>query len=104
LMAVLLHGTRVPIAPWEQAAHLLNYGFSTPSGTQVGTLIAPDPSLMASSASEHNRQNNGIHAAQIIESADALPVRVGVGVVGTIIVFGLIMMARSINRRPSMEL
>jgi len=27
-------------------------------------------------------------------------VRVGVGVVGTIIVFGLIMVARSMNRRP----
>ena len=32
LMAVLLHGTRQPIAPWEQAAHLLDYGFSTPAG------------------------------------------------------------------------
>ena len=28
LVAVLLHGTRVPIAPWEQAAHLLDYGLA----------------------------------------------------------------------------
>src|SRR5690349_1212591 len=47
LVAVLLHGTRQPIAPWEQAAHLLDYGFSTPPGTKVGTLIEPDPSLVA---------------------------------------------------------
>ena len=47
LVAVLMHGTRQPIAPWEQAAHLLDYGFATAPGTQVGTLIEPDPSLVA---------------------------------------------------------
>lgn len=47
LVAVLLHGTRQPIAPWEQAAHLLDYGFATPPGTQIGTLVEPDPSLVA---------------------------------------------------------
>ena len=40
-----MHGTRLPIAPWEQAAHLLDYGFATAPGTKVGTLIDPDPSL-----------------------------------------------------------
>ena len=99
LVAVLLHGTRQPIAPWEQAAHLLDYGFGTPLGTQVGTLIEPDPSLLpARHDSAADRQ--GARAAGFIPSADALPVRVGVGVVGTIIVFGLIMVARSMNRRP----
>ena len=33
LVAVLLKGTRQPIAPWEQAARLLDYGFATPPGT-----------------------------------------------------------------------
>ena len=47
LVAVLLRGTRQPIAPWEQAAHLLDYGFATAPGTKVGTLIEPDPSLLA---------------------------------------------------------
>ena len=47
LVAVLMHGTRQPIAPWEQAAHLLDYGFATAPGTKVGTLIEPDPSLVA---------------------------------------------------------
>ena len=46
LVAVMLRGTRVPIAPWEQAAHLLDYGFATAPGTKVGSLIEPDPSLV----------------------------------------------------------
>jgi serine-type D-Ala-D-Ala carboxypeptidase (penicillin-binding protein 5/6) len=101
LMAVLLHGTRQPIAPWEQAAHLLDYGFSTPQGTQVGTLIEPDPSLLPTRHdSAADRQGNGAQAAGLIPSADALPVRVGVAVIGTIVVFSLIMVARSMNRRP----
>jgi D-alanyl-D-alanine carboxypeptidase (penicillin-binding protein 5/6) len=101
LVAVLLHGTRQPIAPWEQAAHLLDYGFSTPLGTQVGTLIEPDPSLLTTKHdSAADRQGNGAQAAGLIPSADALPVRVGVAVVGTIVVFSLIMVARSMNRRP----
>ncbi len=100
-MAVLLHGTRQPIAPWEQAAHLLDYGFSTPRGTQVGTLIEPDPSLLPTRHDgAADRPGAGAQAAGFMPSADALPVRVGVGVIGTIIVFSLIMVARSLNRRP----
>ncbi|WP_459974550.1 D-alanyl-D-alanine carboxypeptidase family protein [Mycobacterium sp. MUNTM1] len=101
LVAVLLHGTRVPIAPWEQAAHLLDYGFSTPQGTQVGSLIAPDPSLASAKhdAAADPLANNAA-AGGIIPSAEAMPIRVGVAVIGTIVVFSLIMMARSMNRRP----
>jgi D-alanyl-D-alanine carboxypeptidase (penicillin-binding protein 5/6) len=98
LMAVLLHGTRQPIAPWEQAAHLLDYGFATPQGTQVGALIEPDPSLLP--AKRDADRATGAQAAGLIPSADELPVRVGVGVVGTVVVFSLIMVARSMNRRP----
>ncbi|OBJ57038.1 D-alanyl-D-alanine carboxypeptidase family protein [Mycobacterium sp. 1423905.2] len=98
LMAVLLHGTRVPIAPWEQAAHLLDYGFSTAQGTQVGSLIEPDPSLVAK-GNPAERQA-GPQAAGPISSADAMPVRVGVAVIGAAVVFGLMLVARSLNRRP----
>ncbi|SUB58002.1 D-alanyl-D-alanine carboxypeptidase Dacb2 [Mycolicibacterium smegmatis] len=57
LIAVLLKGTRVPIAPWEQAARLLDYGFATPPGTKVGTLVDPDPSLAPKQArSPHPRR------------------------------------------------
>ncbi|MCW2661612.1 MAG: D-alanyl-D-alanine carboxypeptidase [Mycobacterium sp.] len=101
LMAVLLHGTRQPIAPWEQAAHLLDYGFGTPQGTQVGTLIEPDPSLMPTRHDgAADRPGAGAQAAGLMPSADALPVRVGVAVIGTVVVFSLIMVARSMNRRP----
>jgi serine-type D-Ala-D-Ala carboxypeptidase (penicillin-binding protein 5/6) len=102
LMAVLLHGTRQPIAPWQQAAHLLDYGFATAPGTRVGTLIEPDPSLLAAKSANGGDAAPGTstNAAGFVSPADALPVRVGVAVIGTVIVFGLIMAARSMNRRP----
>jgi serine-type D-Ala-D-Ala carboxypeptidase (penicillin-binding protein 5/6) len=99
LMAVLMHGTRQPIAPWEQAAHLLDYGFNVPAGTQIGSLIEPDPSLQVHNQDAGGRQGSDPQAAAFPVAADALPVRVGVGVVGTFVVFGLILVARSTNRR-----
>jgi len=100
LVAVLLHGTRQPIAPWEQAAHLLDYGFATPPGTQVGSLVAPDPSLAPAKPDGAAGHAGGAQAAGLMPSADTVPVRVGVGVIGAVVVFGLIMAARSMNRRP----
>ncbi len=102
LVAITMRGTRLPDAPWEQAARLLDYGFSTPPGTKVGTLVDPDPSLapkpdpLAAAA-----EKTSAKAAPFVDAADATPVRVGVAVVGTIIVLGLIMVARSTNRRRS---
>jgi len=98
LVAVLLRGTRQPIAPWEQAAHLLDYGFATAPGTKVGTLIEPDPSLVTTPLEAAT--GTPLTAAPALPAPDALPVRVGVAFVGTIIVFCLIMGARSLNRRP----
>src|ERR1700749_4714803 len=73
LMAVLLHGTRQPIAPWEQAAHLLDYGFATPQGTQVGSLIAPDPSLApAKRDSAADRLASNAAAGGMMPSADSM--------------------------------
>ncbi|EKF24722.1 D-alanyl-D-alanine carboxypeptidase family protein [Mycolicibacterium hassiacum DSM 44199] len=95
LVAVLLKGTRNPIAPWEQAARLLDYGFATPPGTKVGTLVDPDPSLMAQQPGAPNPAT----AAPAFNDVNATPVRVGVAVIGTIVVFALIMAARSVNRR-----
>jgi serine-type D-Ala-D-Ala carboxypeptidase (penicillin-binding protein 5/6) len=99
LVAVLLHGTREPIAPWEQAAHLLDYGFATAPGTKVGTLIEPDPSLLAPKP-DAAPNPAAVQASASLPDIDAMPVRVGVGIVGSIIVFGLILGARSLNRRP----
>jgi len=98
LVAVLMRGTRQPIAPWEQAAHLLDYGFGLPKGTKVGSLIEPDPSL--DPKPENADTDTAAQAAAVLPAADAMPVRVGVGVVGAIVVFALIMAARSVNRRP----
>jgi D-alanyl-D-alanine carboxypeptidase (penicillin-binding protein 5/6) len=92
LVAVLLRGSRQPIAPWEQAARLLDYGFATAPGTKVGTLIEPDPSLMPPKPDAA-----GVEVP--ILSADALPVRIGVSVVGTVVIFSLILAARSLNQR-----
>lgn len=41
LVAILMKGTRVPIAPWEQAAHLLDYGFATPREPRSGPSSTP---------------------------------------------------------------
>ncbi|XJF15889.1 D-alanyl-D-alanine carboxypeptidase family protein [Mycobacterium sp. AMU20-3851] len=98
LVAVLLKGTRVPIAPWEQAARLLDYGFATAPGTKIGTLVDPDPTLVAPEPKA--APDPTAVAATALPSADALPVRIGVAFVGVIIVFALIMAARSMNRRP----
>jgi len=100
LVAVMLHGTRLPIAPWEQAAHLLDYGFATAPGTKVGSLIDPDPSLIAKDPSPLGVAPGTQDLAADLPSIDATPVRVGVGVIGGVVVFGLILGARSLNRRP----
>ncbi|MGV1087935.1 MAG: D-alanyl-D-alanine carboxypeptidase family protein [Mycobacterium sp.] len=93
LVSVLLHGSREPIAPWEQSAHLLDYGFATAPDTKIGTLIEPDPSLTPAKPDATN-----VKAAPVL-SADALPVRVGVAVIGTVVIFSLMMAARSLNQR-----
>ncbi len=98
LVAVLMRGTRQPIPPWQQAAHLLDYGFATPPGTRIGNLIDPDPSLLPPKPDEAAAIKAS--GTQLLPAADAVPVRVGVGVVGTLVVFSLIMVARAINRRP----
>lgn len=98
LVAVLLRGTRQPIAPWEQAARLLDYGYATPPGTKIGTLIEPDPSLLPPKPEAADAVS--ANAASLLPTADALPVRIGVALIGSLIVLGLIMGARSMNRRP----
>ena len=41
LVVTLLQGSRDPVAPWEQAAELLDWGFALSEGTSVGALVAP---------------------------------------------------------------
>jgi D-alanyl-D-alanine carboxypeptidase (penicillin-binding protein 5/6) len=63
----------------------------------VGTLIEPDPSLVAPRALADAPSPQ---AMMLTPSDDTVPVRVGVAIFGTIVVFGLIMGARAVNRRP----
>ena len=102
LVAVLMRGTRQPIAPWEQAARLLDYGFASPPGTKVGTLVEPDPSLRGTEADAATAASaTKTNANAVLPDVDAMPVRIGVGVIGAVIVFSLIMGARALNRRPA---
>ncbi|MBB2991171.1 D-alanyl-D-alanine carboxypeptidase (penicillin-binding protein 5/6) [Mycolicibacterium iranicum] len=100
LVAVLMRGTRQPVAPWEQAARLLDYGFATAPGTKVGTLIEPDPSL-GGTAQDPAAAPATANANAVLPDVDATPVRIGVGVIGAVIVFTLMMGARALNRRPA---
>jgi D-alanyl-D-alanine carboxypeptidase (penicillin-binding protein 5/6) len=45
LIVVLLRGEQRPVPMWEQATHLLDYGFTLPRGRGVGVLVdgAPPP-------------------------------------------------------------
>lgn len=99
LMAVLLRASPEPTPPWQQTAQLLDYGFATAPGTRVGTLIEPDPGLAPAPAAEADAPDAAARAAALVPDADALPVRVGVAVVGTIFVLMLMMAARSMNHR-----
>lgn len=92
LVTVLLRGSRETGAPWEQSARLLDYGFATAPGTTIGTLIDPDPSLIPV------KPDTAPKSVPVL-SADALPVRVGVAVIGTVIIFSLMLAARSLNQR-----
>ncbi|MDT5010991.1 MAG: hypothetical protein QOH57_2608 [Mycobacterium sp.] len=98
LVAILLKGTRQPIPPWQQAAHLLDYGFATPAGTKVGKLVDPDPSLTATKGPT-TPGNPSAASAAFPAAMNELPVRIGVAIVGATIVFGLMLAARSLNRR-----
>lgn len=98
LVAVLLHGTRLPVAPWQQAAHLLDYGFATAPGTRIGTLVEPNPDLVPPRPAA--APGPAVQAAALVPPDETLPVRVGVAVIGLTIVFALIMGARAMNRRP----
>ncbi len=99
LVVTMLRGTRLPIAPWEQAAHLLDYGFSTPRDASIGKLVDPDPSLLTKPHADNaaTPQAAGLSA----DAVNSVPVRVGVTIIGAMIVFGLILAARSLNRRQA---
>ena len=58
-----------------------------------------DPALVAPEPGPESATTTTM-ADAVLPDADAMPVRVGVGVIGSVIVFSLIMGARALNRRP----
>ena len=70
---------------------------TTAPGSKVGTLVDPDPSLTR----PRSPLDTTAQAGPVLPADDSVPVRVGVAIFGTIIVFGLIMGARNLNRRPA---
>ncbi len=66
----------------------------------MGTLVEPDPSLLTPKTEAPPSNPATSQASAAMPDIDAMPVRVGVGIVGGIIVLGLILGARSLNRRP----
>ncbi|MFW0872161.1 D-alanyl-D-alanine carboxypeptidase family protein [Rhodococcoides corynebacterioides] len=114
LVVSLMAADVLPIRPWEQAARLLDFGFAQPDAT-VGTLSggtdaapddAGDPS--ATRAAPSDPADDGADSALAAPSGGSYPgvddsadgtVRLGVGVLGGIVVVGLILLARRLSRR-----
>lgn len=108
LAVTIMKGDVLPIRPWEQAARLLDYGFALPPGTSVGTLVEPDsvgdvtstrttapvPALAAPPADA-----GSINRASSLEASGDTAVRVGIGAIGLLVVIGLMLGARQLNRR-----
>lgn len=110
LVVSLMAADVLPIRPWEQAARLLDFGFAQPDA-RVGTL-APDDTVdddRASATPSATTAPSAVARAEsdvdaggaypgVDDSADGA-VRIGVGVVGGIVVVGLILLARRLSRR-----
>ncbi|WP_233266915.1 D-alanyl-D-alanine carboxypeptidase family protein [Tomitella fengzijianii] len=74
LVVTLLDGTRTPSDPWQQAAALLDYGFSLPTGASVGTLVEPgtvgqDGAVAAENASHSSGTDGAVTLAAPPQSA-----------------------------------
>ena len=115
LVVSLMAADVLPIRPWEQAARLLDFGFAQPDAT-IGTLdgatgvtrnetdepsftrmAEPDSADVGNSDSALAAPSGGAYPG-VDDSADGA-VRIGVGVVGGIVVLGLILLARRLSRR-----
>ncbi|MGB6180030.1 MAG: serine hydrolase [Rhodococcus sp. (in: high G+C Gram-positive bacteria)] len=111
LAVSLMNADVRPIRPWEQAARLLDYGFAQPASTSVGSLVEEGATSAVSSTrapSTATPQTTPERTVNAAPSGGAYPgvnddndtaIRVGVGVVGLILVIGLVAWARSLTRR-----
>lgn len=112
LAVTLMMGEVLPIRPWEQAARLLDYGFALPAGSTIGELVEPSsvgavtstrlpkPTLATSPSIPTQPTDPSASArASALEAGGDTVVRIGFGVIGGVVVLGLLLCARQLNRR-----
>nr|WP_296779891.1 D-alanyl-D-alanine carboxypeptidase family protein [Rhodococcus sp. (in: high G+C Gram-positive bacteria)] len=113
LAVTIMKGDVLPIRPWEQAARLLDYGFALPPATSVGTLVQPDsvgdvtstrtavPNTAAPSNSgpTSSAPSGSSERASALESSGDNAIRIGIGVIGLLVVIGLVLWARQLGRK-----
>ncbi|MGA9870718.1 MAG: D-alanyl-D-alanine carboxypeptidase family protein [Rhodococcus sp. (in: high G+C Gram-positive bacteria)] len=111
LSVTLMKGDVLPIRPWEQAARLLDYGFASAPDTSVGTLAAPDsvgivtstrtaaPTTASPPAGDVGTFTGSSERQSSLEAGGDTAVRVGIGIIGALVVLGLLLGARQLNRR-----
>lgn len=107
LAITIMKGDVFPIRPWEQAARLLDYGYALPASAAVGTLVqedsvgdvtstrAPVPTL----ASPPSENSGSAERESALEFGGDTAIRIGIGVIGALVVLGLLLWARQLGRR-----
>ena len=98
LVAVLMRGTRAADRAVGAGGASAGLRIRDRAGHQGGHADRARPVAARPENRSRRRQSRPARRRAALPDVDAMPVRVGVGVVGTVIVFGLIMGARSMNR------
>ncbi|MFI9506507.1 D-alanyl-D-alanine carboxypeptidase family protein [Nocardia sp. NPDC052566] len=101
LVVTLLKADVQPLRPWEQAAHLLDYGFALPRGTQVGKLpdkSAEPPNTAVPLASPPPKEDDQA-GEQPAHEQHGSGTRTVLAVGGIILTLALLLGARRINRQ-----
>lgn len=108
LAITIMKGDVLPIRPWEQAARLLDYGFALPPTASVGTLVQPDSvgdvtstrtAVPSTTVTSNNTGETSSDRASTLESSGDNAVRIGIGVIGVLVVIGLVLWARQLGRK-----
>lgn len=112
LAVTLMMGEVLPIRPWQQAARLLDYGFALPPSTSIGELVEPSsigavtstraaaPTATPPTAEGPTTTDTAAGTrASALETGGDTVVRVGFGIIGGLIVVGLLLWARQLDRR-----
>lgn len=106
----LLKADVLPIRPWEQAARLLDYGFSLDRDASVGTLVEPE-GTPGTTTSSRRQQSSGVTLAAppVDATASRLPKSTDDDfgwagplvfvLLGVLVVLALLYWADSLNRR-----